>query len=41
MNILAMEYQGYGLYSGTVGSESLLDDSLYIFDYLTQKLGVS
>ena len=41
MNILAMEYSGYGLYNGVASSDRLLNDALYVYDHLTNKLGVS
>ena len=36
-----MEYPGYGLYVGNPGSEKVLDDALYVYDYLISKFGIS
>jgi hypothetical protein len=36
-----MEYTGYGLYCGHVDSNRILEDSLYVFDHLTNVMGVS
>lgn len=39
--MIAIEYQGYGLYCGYPNSDSLLEDALFVYDHLTQNLGVS
>jgi esterase/lipase len=36
-----MEYPGYGLYVGETGSDKVLNDALFVFDHLVNKLGVS
>ena len=36
-----MEYPGYGLYVGHVGSEKVLGDALFVFDYLTNNFQIS
>ncbi len=41
ITILAVEYSGYGLFAGQKSAESVLDDSLMVYDYLTQNLGVA
>ena len=41
MAILAVEYPGYGLYSAQPDADRLLEDSLLVYDHITQKRGVS
>lgn len=41
ITILAVEYSGYGLFAGQKSAESVLDDSLMVYDYLTHDLGVA
>jgi len=36
-----MEYPGYGLYVGNTDSDKVLNDALYIYDHLINKMGVS
>ena len=40
MNILAMEYTGYGIYPGQVDADQILEDSLSVYDYLIQDMGI-
>jgi hypothetical protein len=35
MNVLAIEYPGYGIYEGEKSSEEMLKDSEILYDYLT------
>lgn len=34
-----MEYQGYSIYPGSTSTEAIKQDSLYIYQYITNKLG--
>ena len=38
VNVLAVDYRGYGFSDGTPGVDALLEDSLRIYDYLRQEL---
>jgi hypothetical protein len=38
IHILAIEFQGYGMYPGTPNSKNILEDSITVFDYLTEEL---
>jgi len=40
INVLAVEYKGYGIYSGKANSKSIIEDSLNVYDYITDALGV-
>jgi abhydrolase domain-containing protein 17 len=40
MNIILVEYPGYSIYKETKGAQKVLDDSVYVYDYLTHKLNV-
>jgi abhydrolase domain-containing protein 17 len=40
INILAVEYPGYGIYKGKSNSTQIEKDSLAVFDYLTKVLNV-
>ena len=41
MNIIVMEYKGYTCYKGEVDSDSILEDSLYIYDYIKKIFGIN
>ena len=41
MTVLGVEYSGYGLFKGEKSAEKVLDDCLYVYDYLTQTLGIN
>ena len=41
MNIIVMEYKGYSCYIGDVDSDSILDDSLYVYDYIKKIFGIN
>ena len=41
MNIIVMEYKGYSCYIGDVDSDSILEDSLYIYDYIKKIFGIN
>eukprot|EP00351_Strombidinopsis_sp_SopsisLIS2011_P004585 CAMPEP_0116886782 /NCGR_PEP_ID=MMETSP0463-20121206/20740_1 /TAXON_ID=181622 /ORGANISM="Strombidinopsis sp, Strain SopsisLIS2011" /LENGTH=36 /DNA_ID= /DNA_START= /DNA_END= /DNA_ORIENTATION= len=36
-----MEYTGYGIYPGQVDADQILEDSLSVYDYLIQDMGIS
>ena len=38
---MAIEYPGYGIYPGKPTAEGILEDALTVWDYLTQKIGLS
>ena len=38
MNILAIEYPGYGIYPGETKAEKICEDSEVLFDYLVKEL---
>jgi hypothetical protein len=40
MNLLIVEYPGYGLYKGKPSEENLLEDAAYIYSYLTKHCGI-
>lgn len=40
VNVLAMEYPGYGIYRGEPDADQIAQDALNIYDYLTIVLGV-
>ena len=40
VNVIAMEYPGYGIYKGEPDSNQISQDALNVFDYLTIVLGV-
>lgn len=39
MNILAVEYPGYGLYKGEPSELNILKDSEYIYNFLVYEIG--
>jgi hypothetical protein len=41
MNVIIVEYPGYSIYSEEKGSNKVLEDSLTVFDYLTNNLSIS
>ena len=41
MNVMAIEYPGYGLYNGNIDDDRILQDAEYVYDYLTIKLKVN
>ena len=40
MNILIVEYKGYSCYLGEVDSDSILEDSLFIYDYIKKLFNI-
>jgi abhydrolase domain-containing protein 17 len=40
VNILAVEYPGYGIYQGSPSEDAILKDANYIYQYLTKHSGV-
>ena len=40
MNILIIEYKGYSCYLGEVDSDSILEDSLFIYDYIKKLFNI-
>ena len=38
-NIIALEYPGYGIYSGSCSADRIIEDGINVYDYLTTKLG--
>ena len=41
INILLVEYPGYSVYKSDKSAETILEDSLCVFDYLTQTLKIN
>ena len=41
MNVIAIEYPGYGLYYGSTDDNRILQDAEYLYDYLTLKLMIN
>ena len=39
-NVLIVEYPGYSIYKEDKGSDKILQDSIYVFDYITAKLNI-
>ena len=39
VNVLAMEYCGYSIYRGTPSTDTIKDDSAYVYNYIVNKLG--
>ena len=40
INILAVEYPGYGISIGQSSSDALVQDALTVYNYLTSKMGI-
>lgn len=41
MNILAVEYPGYGVYPGEAKADRICEDSEIVYDFLTKEVGFS
>ncbi|KAL4507253.1 hypothetical protein ABPG72_002046 [Tetrahymena utriculariae] len=41
INVLAVEYQGYGIYEGEPDENQILNDTQYVYNFLTEKLNYS
>jgi hypothetical protein len=41
VNILAVEYPGYGLYNSSPSSEKLLEDALIVYDHMVHRRGIA
>ncbi|EAR99030.2 alpha/beta superfamily hydrolase (macronuclear) [Tetrahymena thermophila SB210] len=41
LNVLAVEYQGYGIYEGEPDENQILNDTQYVYNFLTEKLNYS
>ena len=39
LNVLLVEYPGYGIYKGKPSSKQILEDSLCVFDFLVHEVG--
>lgn len=39
LHVVAMEYPGYGIYTGSPNEQSICSDALNVYDYITQVLG--
>ena len=40
MNVLIVEYPGYSIYKAEKNADTILTDSITVFDFLTENLGV-
>jgi acetyl esterase/lipase len=40
MNVLIVEYPGYSIYKGEKSADAVLEDSVAVFDFLTENLKV-
>lgn len=40
INVMAMEYPGYGIYQGHPSSTQIKNDALIVYDYITKELGI-
>ena len=41
VNVIAPEYPGYGIYPGRPNEETIFEDTIHVYDYLTETLGIS
>jgi hypothetical protein len=40
VNVLSVEYPGYGIYKGSPSTSRIMNDALIVYDYLTVSLGI-
>lgn len=40
MTVISVEYPGYSIYPGEPSEESVIQDALYVYDFLTKIIGV-
>lgn len=40
MTVISVEYPGYSIYPGEPSEQSVIDDAVYVYDFLTQVIGV-
>ncbi len=40
VNVLSVEYPGYGIYKGSPSTSRIMNDALTVYDYLTGCLGI-
>lgn len=40
INVMAIEYPGYGIYSGQPSSKLIQSDALTVYDYITKVIGI-